>query len=393
VISGLTLIGKFTSPLVIKWLFFTWSIITATAGFAKRFVTQRAVMVDSVNPDHFAFVQRLDESQSTEYKVVYNDSHTDAGLYYRRFSPGVLSGHIVIDSEAFSIPDVVEKYADDVIGRLSSGVVNDKKVRLCTDLQRIEHDGPIRLQRTCYFDDRVTNNFAKYRLRSGEETILGHRFMVDRGSLVELEHASDLSNQLGGSTLLLTVDKVLVLSEQARGSQENASRFASTGSGSFDWLHLVRLKKERDELRFSEFAISEIERELTEEVAFDPGIEHRTFLVGYGRYLYRNGKPEVFGLSVSKQSSRTLHVRHEEWDFLEKKLDTTSCVQALTSRSVLDGLKSLMQRRIASPMNSDRMSVPLLMNIETSIDYLEAKLAEGLDVIAEFYNEAHGNRE
>jgi hypothetical protein len=391
-ISFLILIGTFKSPRAVRLLFFTWSIITTIAGFSKRFVTQRAVVVDSVNPDHFAFVQRLDESQSSEYKVVFNDSHTDAGLYYRQFSPEVLSGHVVIDSESFSIPDVVEKYADDVIGKLSSEVVNDKKVRLCTDLQRVEHDGPIRLQRTCYFDDRVTNNFAKYRLRSGEETILGHRFMVDRGGLVELEHASDLSNQLGGSTLLLTADKVLVLSEQARGSQENASRFASTGSGSFDWLHLVRLKKELDELKFSEFAISEIERELTEEVAFDPGMEHKTFLVGYGRYLYRNGKPEVFGLTVSKQSSRTLHVRHQEWDFLEKKLDMNSCVQALTSKSVLEGLKSLMQRRISLPMNSDHMSVPLLMNIETSMDYLEAKLAEGHDVIAEFYNETDGNR-
>jgi hypothetical protein len=390
VISFLTLLAVVKSPLAVRLLFFSWSIITFIAGFARRLVMQRAVVIDSINPDHFSFVQQLHDSQGSEYKIVYNDTKTDAGLYYLRCFPDTLSGNVLIDSERFRIPDVVEKYAGEVIKKLSSDVVNDQKVRLCTDLQRIEHDAAIHLQRACYFDDRVTNNFAKSRLRSGEETILGHRFMIDRGRLVELERASDLSNQLGGSTLLLTCDKVLVLSEQARGSQENASRFASTGSGSFDWLHLVRLKKHREELKFSEFAISEIERELTEEVAFDPGMGHKTFLVGYGRYLYRNGKPEVFGLTVSKQSSRTLHVRHEEWDFLEKKLDMNGGVQALTSASAIEGLKALMERRYSSPMNSDRMSVPLLMNIETAIEYLESRLAEGRDVIGEFYDETRG---
>jgi hypothetical protein len=93
---------------------------------------------------------------------------------------------------------------------LPSAVVNEKKVRLCTDLQTIGLDDPVVLQETCYFDDRVTNNFAKCRLSAGEETILGHRFMVDRGGLVDLKHASDLSNQLGGSTLLITQDKRIV---------------------------------------------------------------------------------------------------------------------------------------------------------------------------------------
>ena len=384
-ISLATLGGEFNNPFVVKCMFIIWSIIVTIAGCAKEFVNNQSVKIDPVNPVHFSFIKKLERSSSDQYRIVCNYSKKDYGLYYKGFFPETLSGSVEIDRMPFAIPDVVEKYADKIISNLSLDVVNEKKIRLVTDLQKADNGARIRLQKTCYFDDRVTNNFSKSRLRSGEEMIYGHRFMVDRDELVDLEHASDLSNQLGGSTLLLTADRALVLSEQAQGSQENASRYASTGSGSFDWPALMRMSKQRKVLPFNEFATIEIERELTEEVAFDPTIPHRTFLVGYGRYLYRNGKPELFGLTITKQSMRTLHVRHQEWNHLEKRLDTETLVSNLTCIGVLEGLKTLKKRLMILSANSDRMSVPLLMNIETAMDYINSKLDADDDVIAKFY--------
>jgi len=390
VLSFLSLVGVLNSHVVVRWIFFSWSIITTVAGFSRRYVTRQDVSIDTLNAEHFVFVRRLAESQGSNYKIVFNDSRKDAGLYYKNFYPEVLSGcGMKLARDKFRFPDVVDKYADDVIEKLNSDTVNEKKVRLCTDLQRIDRQVEIILQRTSYFDDRVTNNFAKYRLRFGEETILGHGFMVDwNGGLIDLEHASNLSNQLGGSTLLLTADKIIVLSEQSRGSQENPSRFASTGSGSFDWLQLVRLKRQRTDLSFVEFAVAEIERELAEEVAFDQELQHKTFLVGYGRYLYQNGKPEIFGFTVTQQSARTLKVRDEELAFLEKHLDRKTTVDTLTSRSVLLSLNDLLQRMLLLSKDTDRASVPLIMNIETAMDFLKARLDEGRNVIAEFYTQS-----
>jgi hypothetical protein len=148
------------------------------------------------------------------------------------------------------------------------------------------------------------------------------------------------------------------------------------------------MEEKFDNLTFSEFAIAEMERELTEEVAFDPAVAHHTFLVGYGRYLYRNGKPEVFGLTLSRQSSRTLHVRLEEREFHKKVVDTASHVDMLTAEGVIAGLERLQERMLTVSKDSDKASVPLLMNIESCIAYARGIAMEGNDMVSRFFQDS-----
>ena len=317
---------------------------------------------------------------------MFRDDDGNHGLLYNNVFPEFFKNQVYIEPGSFRLPEEIEKHASHLISLESKPIVNETKVRLLTDIHDLStanFGAPIRLQKTRYFYDRVTNGLAPKRIRSRSESILGHEFMVGSDDLRQLKE-SDLSNQLGGATMLVTADQKLVYVEQGSESAENPSTFAPAGSGSFDWARLVAFKRARPSGIFADFARAEIERELCEEVGVDCNIRHKTFLVGYGRLLYRNGKPDMFALTVTDQLFSDLRVRFQEWKFIWWELRSKD-VDSLTS----DGVKSSLQRLLYDHESESRgssglsFSVPLIMNLKAAISFLAKE--ENSEIIDKFY--------
>lgn len=246
---------------------------------------------------------------------------------------------------------------------------DDAKVRLYTDItvDLLQSRGKVHLQRTSYFRDRLTNTLANYRVRlDGREILnLRHEAVEADQRLVSLKE-STLSNQLGCSTLLVTSDCTIVFLRQGNRVTENAGRLAPAGSGSFD------LPKQRSDLNFQVFARDEARRELCEECGLLPGDGVAIQLCGYGRYLYRNGKPEVFCIAVTRRDSQSIKVPLREWDYQQRCVECHSFDGNLCAANAVLGLDALLLRLAAGGRGFEQVSGPLYWNVLLARDYLAA---------------------
>lgn len=244
---------------------------------------------------------------------------------------------------------------------------DDAKVRLYTDLtvDLLQSGGKVHLQRTSYFRDRLTNTLANYRVRlDGREILnLRHEAVEANRRLVSLKE-STLSNHLGCSTLLVTSDSTIVFLRQGNRVAENAGRLAPAGSGSFD------LPKLRSDLNFQVLARDEARRELREECGLLPGDVVAIQLCGYGRYLYRNGKPEVFCIAVTRRDSQSIAVPLREWDYQQRRVERHGFDGKLCAANAVRGLDSLRQRLDARGPGFEQVSGALYWNVLLARDYL-----------------------
>lgn len=255
---------------------------------------------------------------------------------------------------------------------------NGQKVRLVTSInsRTLNHDEPINVQRTDYYSDRLTNNIASKTVSYERLPIMPiSDWNLDSiGRLLPLDQ-SVFSNQLGGSTLLLTKDRKIVYVRQGTRSDENRDRLAPAGSGSFDWSDIADC-----EGTFQARAKRAIFRELKEEVglaAREADCLHH--LVGFGRYLYRGGKPELFSIICTHLPFHSLIVRVAEWDFIDRQIMGHEISSNQTPDGIVGGMISF---RIALEKSQKPVSGPLYFNCCLAIDALEAGLAK--DVAAFF---------
>lgn len=195
-------------------------------------------------------------------------------------------------------------------------VVNEQKLGLRTEIDSdfVKGDAPVRLQKTTYFFDRTTNEVLRsdvYSRARNRRVWTGRDHFICDDELIRLEQAS-ASNQLGGSTVMIDQSGTAYLTRQATTSAESSGLLAPTGSGSFDLARYQKLAA-RPGLTFQDFCRREIERELFEETSctFSP-TELKTVLIGFGRYLYRGGKPEVFAVTALRRPVVEIRVSRQE---------------------------------------------------------------------------------
>lgn len=195
-------------------------------------------------------------------------------------------------------------------------VVNEQKLGLRTEIDSdfVQGDAPARLQKTTYFFDRTTNEVLRsdvYSKARNRRVWSGRDHFVCDDELIRLEQAS-ASNQLGGSTIMIDQSGTAYLTRQAATSAESSGLLAPTGSGSFDLARYQKLAV-RPGLTFQAFCRREIERELFEETdCVFSATELKTVLVGFGRYLYRGGKPEVFAVTALRRPVADIRVSRQE---------------------------------------------------------------------------------
>lgn len=281
---------------------------------------------------------------------------------------------IEVQEDRYDWPEELQMAAKLARRTMNRLTLNEHKLGLRTEIDSVFMAGnrPVVMQRTRYFFDRTTNSVLDKDVwsRSREQRVWRGRdhFISEDDRLIRLERAG-ASNQLGGSTLVIDQSRQVYLTMQAATSAESPDLLAPSGSGSFDLLRYRARATRRKSLTFQQFCRGEVERELLEETALKANaLELRTFLIGFGRFLYRGGKPEVFGVSALRRETAEARVSDRErlW---------TAGHEAVA----LDELQAWDDARLAE------VSAPLAANIVLLRRYLDSEGAR------EFWNFLDGS--
>jgi hypothetical protein len=81
-----------------------------------------------------------------------------------------------------------------------------------------------------------------------------------------------------------------------------------SGSGSLDWEDIDSCRSRNNDMMLQDLLRLGMERELSEEIGARVGTAYcRTAITGYARLLSRGGKPEFFGLTVTRQPAAEFH--------------------------------------------------------------------------------------
>ncbi|RZJ45706.1 MAG: hypothetical protein EON87_06835 [Brevundimonas sp.] len=274
---------------------------------------------------------------------------------------------IVLDSKPYKWPRELEQAARLAERAMNPLAVDEGKVGLRTEIDSrfVAESRTAKLQPTSYFFDRTTNEALACDIlyKKNKRVVWRGRvhFIDDDDKLIPLDEAA-ASNQLGGSTLLIDQSRMVHFTKQTAKSAESADLLAPTGSGSFDLRRFRDWSDAPSERTFQAFCRKEIERELAEEtqLAFDE-TTLKTVLIGFGRLLYRGGKPEIFAVSALRAQAPMLKISAGErlWTGGHEKI----------SLDVLLGGKG---------PDLKQVSAPLAANIVALRHYLRSSAAEDL---------------
>lgn len=262
-----------------------------------------------------------------------------------------------------------------IIRRQIGGRTNEKKLRLCTELDESNLDGQeIEVQETRYFYSVCTNEFASQRLLEKGR----HDCAVFEGKTLFLDHENRLlslldsgcSNHIGVSTLVITADGKIPIGKQTKDSVGSPGRWAPTGSGSVDYRDLDRLKRDKN-AKFHDLITYAMERETQEESNLQ-GEQMETHIVGYAKLLHRGGKPDFFGISFSEAHSGDLQIRGKEPLYMEDYVP-----HDVSSEDKLD-LEAHLRNMQTWYENQKEMetSFILLLNLQFAADFLSRARTE-----------------
>jgi hypothetical protein len=272
------------------------------------------------------------------------------------------SHRIKLRKDSYAWPEELKLAAKLARREMNRLALNEHKLGLRSEIDSefVAADRSVEFQKTRYFFDRTTNSVLNRDVwsRLREQRVARGRdyFISEDNRLIRLEQAG-ASNQLGGSTLMVDQSRQVHLTMQTSTSAESPDLLAPSGSGSFDLFRYQTLVARQPNLTFQEFCRSEIERELFEETALVANtLELKTFLIGFGRFLYRGGKPEIFAVSALRRSTATARVTTQErlWtgghevvpldDLLSWKPDKLATVSAPLAANI-----ELLRRYLDSP--------------------------------------------
>lgn len=307
---GMTLL-QFVLGVVSVW---TGAQLVMRSLRARRVEDMELRPVDASGDDHVTGVRDRDDAFTTvrgDNGVVALNLAVDAALD-RGANP------IRRAAKPYVLPRNLAPWSTLAIPHINPFTVNEAKVGLRTEIDAalIRGRGEVVFQDSDYLRDRCSNGVIVKQVwdcERDEQAWNGRScFVSEDGRLIPLERGF-ASNQLGGSTLLIDASWNIHFTEQTAQAAESPGLLAPTGSGSFDLRRLRRALARKRPADFQTFARSEVERELREETGLDiRADEIMTVLIGFGRYLYRGGKPEVFAVSALRRTSANLRVRPGE---------------------------------------------------------------------------------
>jgi len=232
------------------------------------------------------------------------------------------------------------------------------------------HDLKVFCHNGSYYDTYLTNIIA------GKQLLLNNKIIADATNMFPIQTGegvsffksiseSNLNNEIGVSTLGITLDNYLILRTQLNSAQSSSNLLIPTGSGSCDWADI----QGED---FTSTITTAMQRELWEEnidthVCSNSSVG-TTKLLGYFRWVEKGCKPEFVGITK-------LNVN------LEDLAKTTLEVGRVSSYTIhtLAELRTTLEMLLVK----DLVSTPLYMNILILLNYLknnETELSNFLNI-------------
>nr|ABP44742.1 hypothetical protein Mflv_2264 [Mycolicibacterium gilvum PYR-GCK] len=177
-----------------------------------------------------------------------------------------------------------------------------------TDMEDPELTEPIEVVFGSYFDVTQSDELAMYDTEVDGRTVseLGRSLFVKRDGRLRGFRTSWLFNVVGASTIAITDDGQLVLTEQTAANAGSHNLFAPSGSGAAGPQDLKR----RDPT-LSQLAEAASTRELREEVNLGNAdiADNGTHLLGFGRWLQRAARGELLCVTFLDIDSDTVNRR------------------------------------------------------------------------------------
>lgn len=304
------------------------------------------------------------------------------------------SNPLSVASQQYDLPEPLNTFRGKIFRKVmekDKSSFNGLKVRCPIDLTEyaIRNRTPVSVQKTHYFNDRITNNIADQELQLDGDQFLNIRDLCidEEGHLIGLE-ASRLSDQWGGGAFLITADQYLIYMCQGNFTAENSNKLAPAGSGSFDYEDVEKVLASKG--TFQDLLRLGIYRELIEETGLKaPQEDCLMILAGFGRSLYRGGKPEAFGLVFTRATVNDLIVLPEEWDYMRKSIGKEKLlpveVGVANSVSVIAGLEKL---STLPERSANIASGPFQFNIDLAIHWISANRSRFDTMLNDFYMKA-----
>ncbi len=261
----------------------------------------------------------------------------------------IKNNHLFIDSRvkrrekiAKNVFPMAEGYLLSLLNNKNLDFYNSSLAELRTDLF-VNHDvNNVEIARTDYFEFTLTAKMStKYRRYTIGESNYSNMFdlifpyQVEANNDKKLLKIGDpqnfISNVIGVNTLALTTDKKFIIWRQGDRSHSSANLLVPTGSGSLDWLDVVRCSLIKGKSpRLNEIIEYGATRELAEENRIDikghrinldlKNIDfamNNTWLLGGYRWLDNGGKPDFVAITKLDISSDQIRPDLREVRFAE----------------------------------------------------------------------------
>lgn len=281
------------------------------------------------------------------YEILTRQGHpSDALLTSAKVNEALFSGHnsprIIIRREIYHAGHpaaVAQILLKEFTRRAGTVIFNAKKVRI--ESEPLLGDGgalaAIRVQPTRYYDTLITNDslsFALWSRRSRSDAFNGHEFCFPGRTIPECSESS-CANQVGASTLAVTSDGYLVITEQGRQSNIAPGQLISSGSGSADWRDIHGCTD------LQTFVTNFAGRELVEECGLKREDIEWLRIIGYGRFLYRGGLPQFFCLAKLSCEFSSINVTRPERPLTNRHLPVYRGSLPLSDNSIRNAVLKL----------------------------------------------------
>jgi 8-oxo-dGTP pyrophosphatase MutT (NUDIX family) len=215
---------------------------------------------------------------------------------------------VKLDPTPYELPRELREIAPLALRTMRAGrvIFNGPMLGLRDDLLPGVYSGshPLRLLQTNFFNQVCSAELCQYRIDdriTGEEReIRIEELVTPSGRLVTLSE-SRLANNMGISTLAFTADGLLLVVHQSQRNLASGRLLAPSSSGT---LEPNDLKATGSNVSLQGLLVHGMERELREETGLSVGDIIETRVIGFGRWLERGAKPEFFGVTRLRISSK-----------------------------------------------------------------------------------------
>ncbi|GAA5193192.1 hypothetical protein GCM10023346_17290 [Arthrobacter gyeryongensis] len=236
-------------------------------------------------------------------------------VYDLRISQLIRTGDLkaTLSKQSYVLPPKIRNignlYVFKELKKKNRVLYNDKMVGWNTDVGTTSDHTLVRveMQRGRYFPHLASDEFAeKEPTKNGEDVPgTGRQLFVSKNGQLRDLGKSWLFNGVGTSTLAFTSDGKLVVIKQSEANANNPGFSAPSGSGGLEPKDF----RGQTEIPLRDLAANGGNRELGEESNVQDEEVVDSYFLGFGRWLQKAGRPELYTLTFLSIDSDTLDQR------------------------------------------------------------------------------------